>query len=124
MMQNKQRTAFVFFAIAVGLCFFSSSTGSPALAYSDTGNTYGLTTEEELGKAFETEIEDYWNNYGEGGAFTGVDGIQIRYMTFVRPDEKGTIVIVSGRTESYIKYKELIYYLGKQGFSLGGWQRK
>jgi lysophospholipase len=118
MMQNKKRTACILFVLAVGLCFFSSITGSRALAYPSTGNTYGLTTEEELEKAFEAEIEDYWNNYGEGGAFTGVDGIEIRYMTFVRPDEKGALVIVSGRTESYIKYKELIYDLGKQGFSL------
>ena len=53
MIQHKKRTVCILFVLAVGLCFFSLITGSRALAYPSTGNTYGLTTEEELEKAFE-----------------------------------------------------------------------
>src|SRR5262245_41096870 len=38
---------------------------------------------------------------GASGEFRGVDGVPIRYWTFIQPaeSEKGALVIVSGRTE-------------------------
>jgi lysophospholipase len=89
-----------------------------ALVHATWENKYHLTTEEALERDYEGVIEGYWNTYGRKGTFVGVDDIKINYMTFIRPDEKGAIVIVSGRTESYIKYKELVCDLGRQGFSL------
>jgi len=88
------------------------------LGYATVENKYHLTTEEALERDYEGKVENYWNTYGKKGTFLGVDDIEIKYMTFIRPDEKGAIVVVSGRTESYIKYKELVCDLGKQGFSL------
>lgn len=39
-------------------------------------------------------------------------------MSFIRENEKGAIVISSGRTEGYFKYHELVYDLGKQDYSV------
>src|SRR5262249_5450299 len=53
--------------------------------------------------------------------FEGKDQLQIAYRTFVIEDrqyEKGAIVMSSGRTEGLIKYQELIYDLGRQGYSI------
>src|SRR4030095_13442910 len=47
--------------------------------------------------------------------------LQIKYITFVQPDmssAKGAIVIASGRTEAYLKYKELIFDLWNNGYSI------
>jgi len=88
------------------------------VAYSDESNTYKLFTELDL-KSTETELEinQNWERRIEG-EFLGVDEISIKYVSILNENEKGAIVISSGRTESYIKYKEFIYDLGKQGYSV------
>ncbi len=59
-------------------------------------------------------MEKYWET-GEEGVFAGINGIKIRYRIFLNSDEKGAIVICSGRTETMLKYKELIYDFGEKG---------
>ncbi|AEJ01322.1 alpha/beta hydrolase fold containing protein [Nitrosomonas sp. Is79A3] len=81
-------------------------------------NKYNLITEDIFDKAYQSEIVKYWDGYGKNGNFSGIDGVEIKYKTFIRNDEKGAIVISSGRTEGYIKYQELVYDLGKQGYSI------
>jgi lysophospholipase len=39
-------------------------------------------------------------------------------MSFARGDEATAVVISAGRTESFIKYKELVYDLAQQGFAV------
>lgn len=81
-------------------------------------NKYNLITEDIFDRAYQSEIVKYWDDYGKDGNFSGIDGVEIKYKTFIRNDEKGAIVISSGRTEGYIKYQELVYDLGKQGYSI------
>lgn len=50
--------------------------------------------------------------------FSTTDGITIAYATAQHPDSNKAIVISNGRVESYIKYKELMYDLYQQGFSV------
>jgi lysophospholipase len=60
---------------------------------------------------YRQNVLPYWEK-GKAGTFEGKDGIRIHYRTFIREDrdgEKGAIVISSGRTESVLKYQELIY---------------
>ena len=60
-------------------------------------------------------IEDFWQSV-EQAAFKTKDNINIAYATsFKRPDTP-YIVIVPGRSESYVKYQELVFDLDKQGF--------
>ncbi len=83
-----------------------------------TENKYNLSTEAQLKNPEHiAEIEKLYAS-GKEGFFDGENGIQIYYKYFIRPNEKGAIVISSGRTEAAIKYKELIFDLYNNGFSV------
>ena len=82
----------------------------------EVANPYNLVTDAELDSSW-SAIETNWE-LGEDGSFQGVDNIVIKYKIFRHPDEVGAIVISSGRTETYIKYKELIYNLGRSGYTV------
>ncbi len=79
-------------------------------------NPYNLVTDGNLESTW-PEIESYWSS-GEAGSFIGVDDIEIKYRIFRHPEEIGAIVISSGRTETYIKYKEMVYNLSRLGYTI------
>lgn len=63
-------------------------------------------------------IESFYNSV-KGKTFVGVDSVAVYYKVFKQPTEsKGAIMIASGRTESLIKYKELIFDLYANGYSV------
>lgn len=80
---------------------------------------YHITTEKELHDPGHIQkIEDFYEASIEG-TFTGENNIPIYYKIFKYPEvEKGAIMISSGRTEAALKYKEVIYDLCKNGFSV------
>jgi lysophospholipase len=81
-------------------------------------NRYDLSTVSELiDSTYSQNIEDLYNR-GEEGFFTGKADIQIYYRIFKQPSAEKAILISSGRTEAAIKYKELIYDLYKNGYSV------
>lgn len=68
-----------------------------------------LTTEKVIA------IEKYWQSVHQA-SFTTVDQVNIAYAThFKRPDQP-YIVIVPGRSESYLKYQELAFDLDALGY--------
>ena len=79
-------------------------------------------------KLFAISEDDYQKNYmdyvkpyyesGVFGTFDGVDSIKIAYSKFEVADEKGAIVILHGKSESMIKYAEVIYDLKDLGYSM------
>jgi lysophospholipase len=80
---------------------------------------YNLSTEAQLknGKYIE-EIENFYKS-GKEGYFLGKDSVQIYYKVFKQTDlEKPAILISSGRTEAAIKYKEFIFDLYNNGYSV------
>ena len=84
-------------------------------------NIFHLTTENDLLKR--TIVKKINSFYASGveGIFVGEKNIGIYYKYFLqdsRNSEKGAIVISSGRTEAAVKYKELIYDLYKNGYSI------
>jgi lysophospholipase len=84
-------------------------------------NGYQLTSEKELQGAAAADIEKFWNKKAQTATFPGERGLKIAYAKFIQPDkaaEKGAIVISSGRTEAYLKYKELVYDLWRNGYSV------
>ena len=81
-------------------------------------NRYHLTLEEDLETLYNNKMAAFWRAHATPCDFDGVDGIRIAAMRFVRPASNIGLVISSGRTESLIKYKELIYDLWNQGFSV------
>ena len=87
----------------------------PPAAY----NTFGLTLESDLEKAEKVkEIEAFYQQ-GLEGTFTGADELPIYFKVFrQKKDNSPAIMISSGRTEAAIKYKELIFDLYKNGYSV------
>ena len=81
-----------------------------------------LTTEAELqGSTVPAAIEAFWQQRGQPGQITGQGGLVLATQRFLQPDraaEKGAIVLVSGRTESMLKYKEVAYDLFRNGWSV------
>ena len=74
-------------------------------------------SEEDYQKNYANYIKPYYES-GEFGAFEGVDSIKIAYAKFEVDDEKGAIVILHGKSESMIKYAEVIYDLRDLGYSI------
>ncbi|MEN8137368.1 MAG: alpha/beta fold hydrolase [Bacteroidota bacterium] len=82
-------------------------------------NKYNLSTTEQLTDSiYASRIEDFYNG-GTEGSFEGKDSVKIYYKTF-RQKQSGdmAIVISAGRTEAAIKYKELIFDLYNNGYSV------
>ena len=82
-------------------------------------NSYVFTSETDLlNPDTLNKIENFYNAV-EGDTFFGVDSIPIFYKTFLQQkSSKGAILISTGRTESVIKYKELIFDLYVNGYSI------
>lgn len=82
-------------------------------------NKFNLTTEQLLeNDDYIKKIELFYKK-GKEGYFIGKDSITIYYKIFKQIKEnKGAILISSGRTEAAIKYQELIFDLYKQGYSI------
>ena len=84
-------------------------------------NKYNLTTQSQIATSeYIAQIDNFYN-LGSDGFFNGEKGISIYYKYFLQnsmDNEKGAIVISNGRRESVIKYKELIYDLYRDGYSV------
>ena len=81
-------------------------------------NKYNLTTEIDLADiTYSQEIENFYNS-GKEGFFSGKAEVQIYYRIFEQSNSEKVILISSGRTEAAIKYKELIYDLFNNGYSI------
>ncbi len=82
-------------------------------------SSYKLTSEQDLqDPAKYIVIEDFYDA-GLEGTFAGENEIPIYYKIFKYPEvEHGAIMISSGRTEGALKFKELIYDLCKNGYSV------
>ena len=82
-------------------------------------NKYKLSTKINLqDEAYAKKIDNFYK-IGTEGTFTGKEDVKIYYKIFKqKSNEKAAIVISSGRTEAAIKYKELIYNLYQNGYSI------
>jgi lysophospholipase len=81
-------------------------------------NKFHLTTTEQLqDKNYSKRVEDFYNS-GKEGTFLGKDSIPIYFKIFKQQNTDKAILISTGRTEATVKYKELIYDLFKNGFSV------
>jgi len=79
-----------------------------------------FTTESQLEEKYVNEIAHFWQ-HGNFSSFSGVDHVRINYASFVNNNEAKPakcLIVSSGRSESYLKYKELSYDLFKLGYSV------
>ena len=77
-----------------------------------------LIAETELTDCIEQCILPFWKNHVRQGAFTGQHGVRVSYAWAVPDDCQGTVVISSGRIESLLKYKEVMYDLYQHGLAV------
>lgn len=73
--------------------------------------------EYNLRQRYHNEIADFWRT-GNFGQFVGKDNIAIHYCALVSSQNEKSLIIVPGRVEGYLKYKELTFDLFKQGFNV------
>ena len=79
--------------------------------FDEYSNETGLTLR------LSTDIEAFWQK-GVFSSFSGIDQIRINYALFMHHQIQESIVLVTGRTESYLKYQELAFDLYQQGFNV------
>lgn len=114
----KAKTICVFFKFIITSIFISSCSNNLE-PLTDQITTYSFTAEKDLqNKNTRTHINNFYN-LGKENYFYGIDSIAIYYKIFKQSGaEKGAILISTGRTESALKYKELIYDLYHNGYSV------
>lgn len=81
-----------------------------------------FTTEYQLADRYIGEIADFWQQ-GNFAEFSGVNKSRIHYATFIhkktnKEAHNKCLVISSGRSEGYLKYKELSFDLFNHGFNI------
>jgi len=81
------------------------------------GAEYKFTSEDELEKLYDSTISPAFYKK-KLHYFQTRDALKIAYKIFDVRDAKANIVISSGRTESMVKYQELIYDLNRNGYSV------
>ena len=114
------------FIVILGLlwCLRSTRLGNPrtfpnALPRS-TASHYALSNRNDLANpAHQKQVNALYQSAPDD-FFVGANGVRIYYKIFAQPAglERGAVVISSGRTESSELYKELIYDLYKQQYSV------
>ena len=80
--------------------------------------SWTFTTEQDLASTFANTINPFWHKLVNKGSFGGKDNVDIHYAWCIPENVKSTVVISSGRIESYLKYKELIFDLHQNGFAV------
>lgn len=63
-------------------------------------------------------VEPYLRRYRQCGSFTSFDGTQIFFVTYIRKNAKGSIVISHGFSEFAEKYNEIVFYFLQAGYSV------
>jgi lysophospholipase len=74
--------------------------------------------EDHLRYGYDTVIDPFWKEKNHPISFQSTDGLKIRGMEFLQPSPETAIVISSGRTESFLKYKELVHDFYLKGYSV------
>ena len=71
--------------------------------------TITLISEAELADMLTNTIEPFWKARVKTGVFRGCKDVPVSYAWCVPDDPVGSVLISSGRIESLLKYKEVIY---------------
>jgi len=81
-------------------------------------SSHGLILEPEYAARFANEVQPLWDQRLKRDHFIGVGGLKLAYASIELPQERGAVVIVNGRTESFLKYQEVVADLVRQGYSV------
>jgi lysophospholipase len=76
-----------------------------------------MEDEQSFRTKYETRVLPFYRS-GRFGEFSGAGGLKIRCVTFERKDSSGALVILPGKSETYLKYAEFFYDLQDLPLSL------
>lgn len=98
---------------------YAACSNVPFQKLEQSENKYNLNSEISLMDIEHKGKIDSLYNSGIDGYFDGANNVKIYYKYFIQDSlENGAIVISDGRTEAAVKYKEVIYDLFKNGYSV------
>ena len=126
-MKNKKRKVIIGIAIvlvsAIGyLCWPEKKVPAPenamVLDKTRTENSDFYLSEETFTEDMKNLVEPYLNEHKTTGYFNGYDGEKLYYEQYQAEDEKGHIVVIHGFTDAAYKYREIMYYFLKSGYSV------
>ena len=80
-------------------------------------SSVNFTTEDKFQSEESKEIASFWESR-EQEQFVGRSGLGLRWCAFTKAEHNKAIVLVNGRTETMIKYKEVFFDLFKQGYDV------
>ena len=83
-----------------------------------TEHNWYLCTESRLEQQFSDHIAPFWQEHVTLGSFQGNGDISVSYAYCIPEQAKHSVLISSGRIESLLKYKEVIYELYRNGFAV------
>lgn len=63
-------------------------------------------------------VEAFWQRTPAHQFIAGKDGVSLAYKVIPRPNALGSVVIFSGRTESFVKYQEFAYEMAQAGYAV------
>jgi len=117
MKKNKLHTSYLKSLLLISIIILISSCRN-FNKLSNEENKYNLTTVIDLkNNTYSQKVEDFYD-HGKVGFFNGKDDVQIYYRIFEQKNTDKAILISSGRTEAALKYKELIFDLFNNGYSI------
>ena len=80
-------------------------------------NPFNLSTELTLSNNYNPEILSFWQQHAKSDYFQGIDDKRVHTVSIATGNNKA-VVIVQGRNESVLKYKEVAYDFYRQGFDV------
>jgi lysophospholipase len=95
--------------LLLGICLFMNT----AIASAPR-----LTTETELAGLGLDGLDRFWQQQAEQGHFAGHDGLSLPYARLASTAHDKAVILVNGRTESYLKYQELARDLFRNGYDV------
>lgn len=81
-------------------------------------HSFLLSSEEQLIESYQSSIQAFWQHQVQQGQLFTRDQLNLAYAYVLHPQSIGSIVISSGRIEAYLKYKEVVFDLYQNGYSV------
>lgn len=80
-------------------------------------SSYTFSSENDLVHLMAHDIKQFWQT-GHFSNFNGQNKVRINYVAFTEKKHNKSLIILPGRSEGYLKYKELAFDLEHQGFNV------
>lgn len=77
-----------------------------------------ITREDQLESVFNESINPFWHHQVIEDEITAKDGVVLKYAYSIPAHATATVVLSSGRIETYLKYKEMMFDLWQNGFAV------